>query len=417
MGKILYYDCFAGISGDMHLAAMINAGVDADYLINELKKLPLSGYSIGVKNIISHGINSTQVDVQISRENSSSHPKELIYNHHSNHSHTDMLSNQPGSNRTYSQIKEIILNSTLSEKVKNMSLAIFEKVAYAESFVHQVPVDEVHFHEVGAVDSIIDIVGAAICIDFINPDKILSSPIELGSGTIHCAHGIYPVPAPATAEILKNIPVSIGKIPFEATTPTGAAIISAMVQEFKSNPSFVIEKIGYGAGHKDSDIPNVLRVLIGSGNEQSSYLNESAIVIECNIDDMNPEVYETVIENLFVAGAQDVYISPIMMKKMRPAQKISVLCKDDIRDKVITILLHNTTSLGVREYKVEKWMLHRETIEIETSLGKVRIKRAYDNDFEKFKPEYDDCIKIAKEMNMPLMQVINIIQKEMTQKL
>jgi len=314
--------------------------------------------------------------------------------------------------RTFAVIRQLIRDSSLSDDVKELSIRIFEQVALAEAKIHNKDVDSIHFHEVGAIDSIVDIVGAAICIRALAPDKIMSSTVELGGGMVHCAHGTYPVPAPATAEILKNVPVRKGTIPFEATTPTGAAILSCCVDEFSDNFSLRIQKTGYGIGHKDGEIPNVLRVHWG----ESAGITDPEIIasgiIECNIDDMNPEYYDFIIDSLFEAGAKDVFITPIIMKKSRPAVTLSVLADHESETAIKEILFTETSTLGIRKYAVEKTMLHRTIELLDTPYGKVRIKTArYRNKKIKSKPEYEDCIKIARDQKIPLNQVYKVIEK------
>jgi pyridinium-3,5-bisthiocarboxylic acid mononucleotide nickel chelatase len=398
MNQILFYDCFAGISGDMNLGALIDLGVDAKYLLNELKKTGIDEFEVKYQKDIRRGITGTRVDVIV---------KEPHHKHgHEHHHHS-----------TFKDIKSLIEKSGLSEFVKSKSISIFQKLAETEGKIHSNPVDEVHFHEVGAVDSIVDIIGAAICIDYLKPSKIIASRIELGSGLVKCAHGMFPVPAPATAELLIGIPVKSGNVPFEATTPTGAAILTVFVDEFVEKTQFITEKTGYGIGHKDSEIPNVLRVqLCTDGN--SAFKSDSATIIECNIDDMNPEVYDYLIEKLFHEGADDVFINPIIMKKSRPAIIFSVLSSQAKKDKLIKIILNETSSIGLRTYDVTKHMLEREIIEFHSSFGKVKIKKSWSGkDIIKFKPEYEDCRRIAIERNLSLMDVINTIQKEINGKL
>jgi len=413
--KVLYYDCFAGISGDMHLAAMIDLGVPVDYLKEELQKIAIQGYRLEVKQVVTHGIASTQIHVHIEQEKSPIYPlgNQPTTSLPKQHTH-----GQHGMHRSFAEIRQMIESSALSDTVKKLSIKIFERLAVAEGKIHNIPTERVHFHEVGAVDSIVDIVGAAICIEYFKPDYIVSSPVEVGSGMVQCAHGTYPVPAPATAELLQNIPITLGKIPFEATTPTGAAILASVVNEFRQGYSFIPLKVGYGAGSKDSNIPNVLRVFLGElEGVENGFLREQALLIECNIDDMNPELYENVINKLFEAGAQDVFLTPIMMKKMRPAQKISVLCSPATFDPIATILLKETTTLGVRGFSVEKWMLDREILTLDTSLGRVRVKKSYGKDVVKFKPEYEDCLEIARKNNLPLPEVMRIVQQDIIDKL
>lgn len=415
MKKILYYDCFAGISGDMHLAAMIDLGVPVEYIQQQLQKLALTGYRLEVKKVVTHGISSTRIYVQVTEPKTKTMQVDQLPLAVHQHGH------KPGQqilHRSFADIRKMISESELTDRVKALSIKIFERLAIAEGKVHNLPPEQVHFHEVGAVDSIVDIVGAAICIDYLGPDRIISSPVELGSGMVQCAHGIYPVPAPATAELIQNIPVTMGRVPFEATTPTGAAILAAVVDDFQNVNSFTPIKIGYGAGSKDSNIPNVLRIFMGQYQEESTAFEyEQVLLIECNIDDMNPELYEHVVTRLFEAGAQDVFLTPILMKKMRPAQKISVLCSKDIFDVVKRILLSETTTLGVRAFAVDKWMLDREILTLETSLGKVRVKKSFGPGVVKFKAEYDDCLEIARKLNRPLIEVMRTIQHEIAEKM
>ncbi len=405
--SILYYDCFAGISGDMNLAALIDLGVDADYLKNELKKLNIGHYEIKVVQAIRKGITGTRVDVVLEEKHQHSHEHTHLHGNHT-HSHDQ---------RNYAEIKNIIESSSLTEFVKVKSIAIFLKLAEAEGKIHGKPFEEVHFHEVGAIDSIVDIVGAAICIDYLKPSKIITSRIELGSGMVKCAHGLFPVPAPATIEVLKGIPVKSGNVPFEATTPTGAAILSVFTDEFVEKQNFTVEKVAYGIGHKDGDIPNVLRVLL-CAPDVNVYKTETVALIECNIDDMNPEIYNYLFEKFFNAGALDVFITPIFMKKSRPANILSVMCMKETSQQFVEVILKETPTLGVRIREVTRIILNREIIEVETILGKVKVKIAWsNNEFSKYKPEYDDCVRISKDKNIPLIKVMEIIQSEIGSKL
>ncbi len=454
--KILYYDCFSGISGDMNLGAMIDLGVDPEYLTSELKKLNMQGYSVTFKPDQRKGITGTRAEVIIEEsENPSSnygndettfhshqhahphnhdqtqnhthnhdHPHNQIHDdshshdhthshdhghpHDHTHSHSYNPVHQP--ERNFLSIKDLIENSALKDEVKQLSIEIFKKIAVAEAHVHGKTVEEIHFHEVGALDSIIDIVGAAICFNYLKPDKVISSPVQLGGGTVHCAHGIFPVPAPATTEILIDKPVRLGAVNVETTTPTGAAIISTFAAEFTDKPHFKINKIGYGIGHRDNEIPNVLRVCLAESIDSQS--TEQALMIECNLDDMNPELYEYVMEKIFLAGADDVFFQPVVMKKTRPATKISVLCKIPASQEIKNILLTETSTLGVREYTVNKTVLQRNWKLIQTPWGEVRVKQGILNGkVIKSKPEYEDCLKISIENNIPLNVVINEVLK------
>ena len=398
--KILYYECFSGISGDMNLGAMVDIGIKPEYLIKELKKLNLKDYELKIYKDQRKGISGTKVDVLI---------KGLAGN--------SLQDNNQHNHRNLSDIKTIINKSNLNDNVKNLSLRIFSKVAEAEAIIHNKDINDIYFHEVGAIDSIVDIVGAAICIDYLKPDKIYSSTVELGSGFTHCAHGTFPVPAPASVEILKGKPVKKGTVQYEATTPTGAAILAACADEFTDTINFSVEKIGYGIGNKDENIPNVLRVYIGSDITAESTEKISSSIIECNIDDMNPEYYDYIIDSLFDAGAKDVYITPIIMKKSRPAAKLSVLCDTGTEKNIEEILFKETSSLGLRKYKVDKIILDRKIEHIKTIYGEVKIKSAfYKNKLIKSKPEYEDCIRIAKEKNIPINEVYRMVEKSMNEK-
>ncbi|MBN2485182.1 MAG: nickel pincer cofactor biosynthesis protein LarC [Bacteroidales bacterium] len=413
--KTLYYDCFAGISGDMNLAAMLDLGVPAGFLLSELQKLPVDGYKIDIKKELKMGIAGTKVDVITSQNirQPASNGLSLSIdtkgnsgkNHKKNH-----ITIQQHSHRSYSDIKKLIENSALSSDVKQTSISIFEKVAVAEAKIHNKTVGSVHFHEVGAVDSIVDIVGAAICYHYLKPDEVLCSTIELGGGFVKCAHGMFPVPAPATAEILRNIPVKLGRVQSETTTPTGAAILATLVGTFTDTPRLSIAKTAYGIGHRDLEIPNVLRVhLSETANTENT---EAAIILECNIDDMPPEHYDYLIDKLLDEGAHDVFLTPIVMKKSRPATKLSVLC--GLTDKAVfeQILFNESTTLGIRSYEVTKRMLGRRVITVDTLYGKIDVKVALLGEHEiKYKPEYEQCKTAAKKYNIPLRLVIDEVVK------
>ncbi|MBU3100735.1 MULTISPECIES: nickel pincer cofactor biosynthesis protein LarC [Clostridium] len=434
--KILYYDCFSGISGDMNLGALLDLGIDEKYLVDELSKLNLNGYEIKVSRDIRKGIEGTKVDVLLQEHNHEHSHEEVIELHHHDdahgeHNHEQLHNDNEGAHkhvhagiehihkdqRNLNDIEKIINLSELSSKVKELSMKIFMKVALAEAKVHGKPLYKIHFHEVGAVDSIVDIVGAAICLNYLNVDKIMSSSVELGGGFVKCAHGLIPVPAPATVEILKGIPVKLGAVPFETTTPTGAAILAANVCEFKDDNNFIINKIGYGIGNRDTEIPNVLRVMLVEQADKVSneeYDDETVEqIIECNIDDMNPELYEYIIDMVFNEGALDAYITPIIMKKGRPSVKISILCEEDKTTRMKEILFRETTTLGVRSFKVDKIKLKREFIKVNTSYGEVTVKESYyKGEKIKSKFEYEECKRIAKSTGVPISEVYEKLRNE-----
>jgi pyridinium-3,5-bisthiocarboxylic acid mononucleotide nickel chelatase len=384
MMKVLYYDCFSGISGDMNLGAMIDLGIEKEYLVAELNKLHLKGWELITEKDQRHGIHGTKVIVRQTRHE---------------HAH-----------RHLSDIEKIVSASELDNRTKELSMKIFMKVALAEASVHRIPIEKVHFHEVGAIDSIIDVVGAAICYHALNVDAVHVSPVELGGGFVKCDHGKLPVPAPATAEIIQGIPVKKNGVDFEATTPTGAAIIAALGTEFGQESSIKIEKTGYGIGHKEHpDVPNLLRVFTGEVTA-SAGSGHTAVLLECNIDDMNPEFYELIFERLFNAGASDVYLSNIIMKKGRPGIVLNVICETGKADVLKGIIFSETTTLGIRTILFRKDTLARKFEKINTVYGDVTVKRSFYNDTEvSFKPEYDDCRRIAADKGIPVKEVYNTI--------
>jgi uncharacterized protein (TIGR00299 family) protein len=417
--KILYYDCFAGISGDMNLGALIDLGVDVEFLKGELAKLPVQGYTLSISREMRKGISGTRVDVildappnrQANLSPAHSHSVSPAHSYSISHSHSDSDS-ASHSHNSFREIREMINHSNLSQQVKDASLAIFSKVAIAEGKIHGNPTDNVQFHEVGAIDSIVDIVGAAICLNHLSPDQILCSTVEVGGGTVRCAHGIYPVPAPATAEILTGIPIRKGTIPYEATTPTGAAILAANVNEFTDRTGFKVLKTGYGVGSRDGEIPNVLRVFLCETDNLQEEETVASVMIECNIDDMNPELYDYLIDAFFSAGAKDVFITPIIMKKSRPAVKLSVLCAPENQAAVNEVFFRETSTLGVRSHVVEKTMLDRSIATVQTPHGEIRVKSAfYHGKWIKSKPEYEDCLAAAKAKKIPIAQVYRDVEK------
>ncbi len=390
--RILYYDCFAGISGDMNLGALVDLGVDADYLRTELEKLNIQGFHLDVGKDQRRGISGTKVNVIVENPDNEKH-------------------------RHLRHIEEIINSSSLSEKVKTNALKIFDLIAVAEAKIHNISKERIHFHEVGALDSIADIVGAAICLDYLKVDKVMSSSIQLGGGMVKCAHGIMPVPAPATAEIVKNVPVKTGLVNHETTTPTGAAVLVATVDEFTDKTDFQIIKTAYGIGNRDSEVPNVLRVYLAEYTEnQDDVKTEAAVVLESNIDDMNPEHYDFIMDQLFKAGASDVWLVPVIMKKSRPGVTLSVLCKEELKSELKEIIFLNSTSIGIREYSVTKNMLRREEFTVDTDFGQVRIKQSFfKGNPVRTKPESEDCKKLAEMHKLTVAEiekeVIRIMEK------
>lgn len=375
---MLYFDLSSGISGDMFIGAMLDLGVELEYLKNELKKLNLEKeYEISSKKVLKSGISATKFNV--------------TYKDSTNE-------------RNFKDIEKIINSSTLSDFVKKKSTEIFKDIAIAEGKAHNIPFNEVHFHEIGAIDSIIDIVGAAICLEAININNIHASKIELGAGIVKCAHGILNVPVPATCQIVKNIPISIGRANCELTTPTGAAIIKNICKSFNEIQNFTIEQIGYGAGSKELDFPNTLRVFICSKGKN----NLTQTIIETNLDDMSSENIAFACEKLLESGALDVFSSAIYTKKSRVATKITILCNNEDSNKMKDILFKHTTSIGTREYKIIKTQLPRKITKITTKFGQIDVKISKFGQNYKIKPEFDQCRNLAIKYGLP----IAIIQDE-----
>ena len=383
--KILYFDCSSGISGNMTIGALLEIVDDEKYLLNELKKLNIDGYEIKISKKVKNGITGTHVDVLLEHED---HHKHKEHNHENEHTHHH-------EHRNLSDVNKIIDNSTLNDEVKKLAKKIFLRVAKAESKVHNKPLEEVHFHEVGAIDSIIDIVGIAILINKINPDKIVSSTVNDGYGFIECAHGKMAVPVPATSEIFSNSNVKFRQIEIdtELVTPTGAAIIAELVTEFMPLPEMRIEKIGWGSGSKDLQIPNVLKVYYGSIEDEK----DDVIVMETNIDDCGGEILGYTQELLFKNGALDVFFTPIFMKKNRPGYRMSITCKEEDKLKLQNIIFRETTTIGIRYRKEHRAVLKREIIEIETKYGKIKAKKVINNGEEYIYPEYEEIKKIAEK--------------------
>ena len=380
--KALYFDCFSGISGDMILGALIDLGVDVEEWKTELNKIPVKGYKIEISKKQKNSIWGTDVNI-------------IIDDHHSHRHLEDLL--------------KIVDESGLSENIKTKARNIFYKIAEAEAKIHNKSIDEVHFHEVGALDTIIDVLGSLILLEMLGVEEIYSSPLPLGSGFVNTAHGTIPVPAPATLEILRGVPVYRDGREGELVTPTGAAIISTVANFVQELPPIRVDKIGYGCGKKDFSFPNLLRVYMGELIE--STVKERNIVLETNIDDMNPQIFGYLVEKLFKEGALDVFLTPVYMKKGRPGILLSVIAPLAMEERLSEVIFRETTTLGIRKIYVDKKIMPREIKEIETKWGKVRIKVANINGIRKAYPEYEDCKSIAERENIPLKDVILEIEK------
>lgn len=385
--RIVYFDTIAGISGDMALGAFIGAGVPLDALIAEIRKLNLSGVELEARHVERSGITAVKLDVVVSEHKV----------HH----------------RYLHDITEIIERSALSGRVKERAKSIFGELARAEAKIHNTAVEKVHFHEVGALDAIVDIVGTAICLEMVGAERVYSSPVKLGNGGfVETEHGKMPIPTPATVELLKNYPTVLTDIPIELTTPTGAAIIKALSSGTLSAEKIKIENVGYGAGSMEVEkIPNLLRICIGE--LEQLYDEDELVTVETNIDDMNPEVYPYVVEKLLASGAHDAYIVPVIMKKGRPGILLSALTHRAKLDDIVEIIFHETTTLGVRIQQIERRKLARNHRAVSTSLGLVNAKVISLNGKERLVPEFEECRRIAVERRIPLVEVYNLLNREL----
>lgn len=380
MKKALYIDCFSGISGDMMVGALLDLGIDIIFLKNELKKIDINGYSLTCREVKAGPIKAKKFDVEVTA---------------------------PQPDRNYEDIKKIIRESKLNQAVKKMSLNIFRLIAEAESAVHDCEVAGVHFHEVGAVDSIIDIVSAAVCVNKLKIESFYSSKIPVGSGFVNSSHGKLPVPAPATVEILKGVPVYGGSFDFEVTTPTGAAIVKNLTKSFGGLPYIKIDKTGYGAGTNiGRKTPNVLRLLRGIVDDEYGLREEKLIMLSANIDDSTPEIIGYLMEKLFKKGVLDAWVESIYMKKNRPAFKVSVLCNEESEKEIVNMILLESTTLGIRREKIERYSIERKIKTVRLPYGVVKVKVGILKGREvNISPEFESCRKVAETTGKTLKEV------------
>lgn len=367
--KTLYFDCFAGASGDMILGAMVSAGVDPNFLREQLSRLQVSGFSIDFEIVNRSGLSATYARVETAHE----------------HSH-----------RSLTDIKEIIGGSELSSLVKERAVQIFTRLAEAEARVHNEPIDHVHFHEVGALDAIVDVVGAAICFDALQIERFVCSPLHVGSGMVKMAHGQFPIPPPAVTELLKGVPFYATEIKGELLTPTGAAIVTTVCSEYGPIPEMKTETTGYGAGTREyQDFPNVLRVMLGE-TESTNATDERLWMLETNLDDASPQIIGHVMDRVLELGALDCFFTPVQMKKNRPGVLLSVLCRRDEKEPVMKLLFTETTTLGVRSYEVTRRALQRSVVRVETQYGPIDVKVAHlDGRVVNEMPEFEQCRQAA----------------------
>ncbi len=397
--RTLYFDCFSGISGDMTVGGLLDLGLDLDYLRTELRKLPVEGYELKSSRAVRSNISATKFDVLI-------HHRELDHSH--DHDHAGH--GRGHFHRKAAEILGMIAGSALNSNVKRLAAEIFMKLAISEGKVHNIPPEHVEFHEVGAIDSIVDTVGAAIGFDALGIEHFLCSAINVGGGFIQCQHGVLPVPSPATADLLRSATIYSKHVETELVTPTGAAILAAVVNRFQPLSGLVLDRIGYGAGTKQfQDFPNCLRLMIGEERESVAAIPSpggTIVVIEADIDDMVPQNFGYVTEKLLANGALDVFTVPIQMKKGRPGHLLQVLAPAELADALRRIVFRETTTIGVRWHSANRSTLERESIEILTEHGSVRIKVSkLDGEVVNAAPEFEDCARIARATDIPLKEI------------
>ena len=391
--KAAYFDCFSGISGDMTLGALLDAGLPLDQLRAELTTLEVPGWQISAEKVWKNGMAATYAKVQT--QDATTH-------------------------RSLNVILQLLENSKLSAPVKSNATAIFRKLGEAEATVHDVPLEKIHFHEVGAIDAIVDIVGACIGFSALGIEKFVCSPLNVGGGTAKMAHGVLPVPAPATARLLLGKPTYSNGVQRELVTPTGAAIIATLCESFGPQPPMTVSAIGYGAGTVDlENQPNVLRLMIGEAAYKSTGLAQETIsVLEANLDDMNPQIYGYFLEKALSAGALDVFATAVQMKKNRPGMLVTVLCHPPDVEKLTKLLFEETTTLGVRSHAAERRILPREWVAVSTEFGEVRMKVARVNGrIQHASPEFEDCRKLAEQQNVPLHRIMEAAMRQWSQRL
>lgn len=377
--RTVFFDCPTGASGNMILAALIDAGADSKKIIKQLQRIPVSGWKIELKEVSKKGISALHLEVAYKK--------------------------QP--ERNLSEITSLIKRARFKPSAEKRILDVFSLLAKAEAKVHRTTVEKIHFHEVGAIDSIIDIAGTILALDDLGIEKIYCSPLNIGKGTVKCRHGILPVPAPATALLLKKAKIYQNDISGELVTPTGAALLTYLADSFGPMPVMSLEAVGHGAGTRDLAVPNILRAMVGDMADHVTD-GEQMVLLETNIDDMNPQIYGHVMDLLFRAGVCDVYFTPIQMKKNRPAVMLSALVSPSNEKKAMDIIMQETTTLGIRRKTIERYTLPRKTIKVKTEYGVIEGKVAeLPNEEKKFQPEYDSCLSAAQTHKAPLRKIFS----------
>jgi uncharacterized protein (TIGR00299 family) protein len=377
--KIAYLDCFAGVSGDMLLGALVDAGLPEEFLLDCIDSVNIDGIDLQIQLVQKGAIKATKANLAVS-----DHKTE----------------------RNLKDIQEVIDKSRLPKHIKDKSNSIFTEIAEVEAGIHNKEVSEVHLHELGGIDTILDVTCVLSGFEHLSIERVVSSPLPFGYGVQNSAHGLIPIPAPATTQLLKGVPVIGKEIQAELVTPTGAALVKSLTSRYGRVPPMQLETVGYGAGDRDHEIPNVLRMLIGSQNQIEHTQIETLCMLETNIDDLNPEIYDYLMKELFEHGALDVYLTPIQMKKNRPGSKVSVLCALEDFDKLARIMFIETSTTGIRKMVFERYSLPRKTYKIILPYGEVRIKSiTTPGGNKKYKPEYEDCQRLAKSQGIPILDV------------
>ncbi len=394
--KVLYFDCFAGAAGDMILGALLDAGLPFEELQRALGSLAVEGWDVSVDRVIKTGVTATKFRVHERSNHDAGH------RHHHGHDH-----------RSLDEIYAAINRSALSPAGKHTAVTMFRRLGEAEAAIHGTTMEKVHLHEVGALDSIIDIVGAVFALEWFKADRIVVSPINVGSGMVRTEHGVFPVPAPATVALLENAPVYSSGIQMELLTPTGALILSQYASAFGPIPPMRIDAVGYGAGDRDlKETPNVVRVLVGEAVDKPEGSSMRVVVLECEIDDMNPQIYGVLMDKLYAAGALEVFYSAVQMKKNRPGTLMTIVAKPEQRESMTEIVFRESTTIGIRHQELSRECLDREMIAVETGLGPVRFKVARrDGRVLNAQPEFEDLAKLSAERGIPIKEAQALAHK------
>lgn len=429
--RTLYFDCFSGASGDMIVGALIDAGADFGAIRDAIASLGLEGYELSCQKVNKHGIMATKFTVLVNgkspedpshhdhghaHDHGHSHSHGHAHDHSHTHAHEQKPEHKPHAHRHLRHLVEIVERGKLPQQVKDASIRTFRKIAECEAEVHGTTPEKIHFHEVGAIDSIIDVVGANLALHQLAPQRVIASHLHVGSGTIKCAHGVMPVPAPATALLLKGVPAYGGEVPGELVTPTGAALIAQWAESYGPLPDMEVGRIGMGSGTRDlADRPNVLRVVLGESAQISGRATETINVLEANVDDMNPEWMPPLLDALLAAGARDAFVTPILGKKGRPAHLITAMCDRGKLDGVADVLLRHSTTLGLRMREEERICLDRSFRKVNTVWGKVSIKLgALRGETVNVSPEFEECAVLARQNGVPVKRVYQEAQAAAT---